>query len=123
LLWNGPDRNVEWMRSLWEGGKALSEDETQAVDTQRRERHVVTLPPDSPFAEPERWSTRWTVPMTKEELVGLAATYSRVITMDEAARQDYLGSVRHFLDTNEELATKVMIDVPMRCLCWRTTRL
>jgi SAM-dependent methyltransferase len=91
LLWNGPDRNVEWMRSLWEGGKALGEEETQAVDTQRRERHVVTLPPDSPFAEPERWSTRWTVPMTKEELVGLAATYSRVITMDAALRQALLG--------------------------------
>jgi len=31
--------------------------------------------------------------------------------------------VRRFLDEHDELAALDVIDVPMRCLCWRAVRL
>jgi SAM-dependent methyltransferase len=121
LLWSGPDRNIEWMRTLWAGGTPLSPEQSAALDARRRDRHVVNLGPDSPFGQPERWLTNWTQPMTKGELVGLAGTYSAVITMGEEDRQDYLDAMTRFLDTHEELGSMDVIDVPMRCLCWRVT--
>jgi SAM-dependent methyltransferase len=123
LLWNGPDRSIDWMRSLWAGGVDLDEEEARTMDDHRRERHTVTLRPGASFSEPERWVTRWTQPMTKDDLVGLAGTYSQVIVMDEVERNDYLGAVRRFLDTNAQLASLDVIVVPMRCRCWRATRL
>jgi SAM-dependent methyltransferase len=123
LLWNGPDRSIDWMRSLWAGGADLNEGDAQALDAVRRDRHNVILRPDDPFSEPERWVSRWTKPMSKDELVGLAGTYSAVIVMDDGERNEYLAAVRRFLDTDPTLASLDVIDVPMRCRCWRAIRL
>ena len=122
LLWNGPDRSIDWMRSLW-AGRTLSEEDAQAHDAERRGRHNVILRPNDPFSEPEAWVTTWTKPMSKDDLVGLAGTYSAVIVMDEGERNEYLAAVRRFLDTDAYLAPLDVIDVPMRCRCWRAIRL
>ena len=47
----------------------------------------------SPFLEPETALFRWSRPMTKEDLVALATTYSAVITMDDDARRQHLGAM------------------------------
>jgi hypothetical protein len=39
-----------------------------------------------PFAEPERQVIRWTRLMAKEDLVGMAGTYSAIITMPVVER-------------------------------------
>ena len=116
LLWSGADRSVDWMRSLWSGGR-----ETGAEEARRRERHAVNLGVGSPFHEPERRVFRWTRRMTEDELVGMAGTYSAVITMGAAERQEYLDSVRRVLASHEAPNDNGSIEVPMRCLCWRTT--
>jgi SAM-dependent methyltransferase len=121
LVWSGPDRSVDWMRSLWAGGIVFNPEERDAVDQRRRSRHLVNLEAGgkSPFHEPQISLFRWTKPMTREDLVALSATYSVVITMDDAARQRHLSAMRRFLDELEVLGGRDMIDVPMRAYCWR----
>ncbi len=86
LVWSGPDRSVDWMRSLWAGGIVFDPEEQADVDSRRRQRHAVNVEigGQSPFLQPETALFRWIRPMTKADLIALATTYSSVITMDEA---------------------------------------
>jgi SAM-dependent methyltransferase len=120
LLWSGTDRSVGWMRSLWSGGLLTPEQIAQA-DADRRDRHAVHLGSHSPFHEPEARVIRWSQAMTPEELVGLAGTYSEIITMDPSDRQDYLAAIARFIETHPVPRRDGAVDVPMRCRCWRTS--
>jgi SAM-dependent methyltransferase len=124
LVWSGPDRSVDWMRSLWAGGIVFSPEESEAVDQRRRSRHVVNLEAGgpSPFHEPQTSLFRWTKPMTREDLVALSMTYSVVITMDDAGRERHVNAMRRFLEEQEFLAGRDVIDVPMRAYCWRARK-
>jgi SAM-dependent methyltransferase len=122
LLWSGTDRSIDWMRSLWAGGQALDEGKGNDQDSQRRRRHLVGLPADAPFLEPESHVVRWTRLMTSEDLVGMAGTYSAVITMSVAEREAYLAGVSRYLETHDVPTSEGLVKVPMRCLCWRTSR-
>ncbi len=124
LVWSGPDRSVDWMRSLWAGGIVFSPEEQAEVDERRRRRHMVNADVGgvSPFLDPETKLFRWTKPMTKSDLVALSTTYSAVITMEEDARRRHLEAMATFLDTSEDLAGLDLIDVPMRSYCWRATK-
>jgi SAM-dependent methyltransferase len=123
LLWNGPDRRVDWMRTLWAGGQLLSEQDANSLDAARRDRHLVDLGGTEAFAEPEMRRFEWISPMSREDLVALAGTYSAVITMGEDDRRRYFESMVAFLHTREELSGLDDIPVPMRCQCWRAVRL
>ena len=124
LVWSGPDRSVDWMRSLWAGGIVFEPEERDAVDQRRRRRHIVNLEAGgpSPFHEPETALFRWVKPMAREDLVALCATYSIVITMEDGDRAQHLDAMRRFLDEQEFLAGRDVIDVPMRAYCWRATK-
>ena len=124
LVWTGPDRSVDWMRSLWAGGIIFSPEEGTDVDNRRRRRHLVNVDigGDSPFLEPEKMLFHWTRPMAKADLVALATTYSAVITMDEGARREHLEAMTRFLDAHEPFHGLEVIDVPMRSYCWRATK-
>jgi SAM-dependent methyltransferase len=124
LVWNGPDRSVDWMRSLWAGGIVFSPEEKDDLDQRRRSRHVVNMEAagPSPFHPPETSLFRWTKPMTREDLVALSATYSAIITMDDAEREHHLDAMRRFLDAQPFLAGRDIIDVPMRAYCWRADK-
>ena len=124
LTWNGVDRSIDWMRALWAGGVDLSPDEKVAVDQRRRSRHVVDLEAGgpSPFLDPETRIFRWARRMAKDDLIGMAATYSAVITMDEKARRRHLASMRRYLNAQPALAGHDAIDVPMRSYCWRAAK-
>jgi SAM-dependent methyltransferase len=124
LTWNGVDRSIDWMRALWAGGVDLSAEDKAEVDRRRRRRHVVDVEAGgpSPFLEPETGMFRWTRRMGKEDLIGMAATYSAVITMDDEARRRHLKSMRRYLDAQPALAGQELIDVPMRSYCWRAAK-
>jgi ubiquinone/menaquinone biosynthesis C-methylase UbiE len=121
LLWSGVDRSVDWVRSFWEGGKELNGAEKIGLDARRRARHQVHLEVAGPFLEPDRHVVRWTKAMTKDDLVAMAGTYSAVITMDAPERQEYLASISRFLETHDIPCHQGAIEVPMRCICWRTS--
>ena len=56
LVWTGPDRSVDWMRSLWAGGIIFSPEEKADEDGRRKGRHLVNLDTagESPFSRPRR---------------------------------------------------------------------
>jgi SAM-dependent methyltransferase len=124
LVWSGPDRSVDWMRSLWAGGIVFSPEEKAGVDARRRTRHTVDVEVngESPFGDPETALFRWTRAMRKADLIDLAATYSAVITMDDEARREHLNAMQRFLDAHETLGSVDVVDVPMRSYCWRATK-
>ena len=43
LVWTGPDRSVDWMRSLWAGGIIFSPEEKTDEDGRRKRRHLVNV--------------------------------------------------------------------------------
>ena len=124
LVWSGPDRSVDWVRSLWAGGIIFSPEERADVDARRRRRHAVNVAigGQSPFHEPETALFRWNRPMTKRDLVALATTYSALITMEEEDRRRHLDAMARFLDEHEAFVGREVIDVPMRSYCWRATK-
>jgi SAM-dependent methyltransferase len=123
LVWSGPDRSVDWMRSLWAGGIVFSPEEQADIDTRRQRRHVVNVDvgETNRFLEPETELFRWTLAMTKTDLIALSTTYSLVITMDEITRREHLESMARYLDSHEAFAGLDVITVPMRSYCWRAT--
>jgi hypothetical protein len=109
------------MRALWAGGVALSGEQIERADADRRERHSVHLGPESPFGPPETRVLRWTQAMTPDEVAGLAGTYSEIITMDPSQRRGYLASIVRFIETQPVPMHQGAIEVPMRCRCWRSS--
>ena len=66
----------------------------------------------------EEHTVEFSLPMTKDELVGLLGTYSGVITLDAERRADFTRLVRAFLDRQPWDRT----DLPLICRCLRSTR-
>jgi SAM-dependent methyltransferase len=124
LVWSGPDRSVDWMRNLWAGGVELTSDEAAEADRRRRGRHAVNVDAGdrSPFFPHEAMLVRWHRPMSKEDLVALATTYSSVITMNEEGRRAHLNAMTRYLVSIPELADLDEVQVPMRAYCWRARR-
>jgi len=125
LVWTGPDRSVDWVRSLWAGGIIFSPEEQLALDDRRKQRHLVDVAVggSSPFAEPETALFQWIRPMAKADLVALAATYSAIITMEEDTRREHLDSMARFIDAQEAFAGLDVVGAPMRSYCWRAEKL
>jgi hypothetical protein len=113
VIWNGADRSVDWVSEL------LGTRDSSPGDRARRSRHRFTLPAESPFADLESCVITWSKPMTREELVGLAGTYSSTITMSPDQRERELARVGAVADS---LVIGEAIDVPMSCRCWRAVR-
>ncbi|MGA8681199.1 MAG: hypothetical protein WB592_12040, partial [Acidimicrobiales bacterium] len=65
---------------------------------------------------------RWSQSMTIDDLVGLAGTYSSVITLPAEQRVEALQLARSLFESLSELASTGQLDVPFRAACWRTNR-
>jgi len=52
----------------------------------------------------------------------MTGTYSDVITLPPAERDEYLASVARFLGIHDVPMRQGQVEVPMRCICWRTFR-
>jgi SAM-dependent methyltransferase len=113
VIWNGADRTVGWVADL------LGARDPSPGDRDRGERHRFALPAGTPFEEPEETVVEWTMAMTGEQLVGLAATYSSTITMTPDEREQELARVDRAASS---VAGDGEVVVPMRCRCWRAVR-
>jgi SAM-dependent methyltransferase len=117
ILWNGPNRSVDWVGQLLEGG-----DRPAADADGRRDRHRVELPPGAPFEDLETCVITWSLPMTREELVGLTGTYSRVITLPPDQRAVEMAHIEDRVAASPLLSGQSAIEMPMSCRCWRAIR-
>ncbi len=119
MIWTSRDRETGWVRDM-DAFRANFTERDRAEQPRRRNRHV-ELPPGSPFTEAEIESFTYTRTMPTEDVVAMMATYSGVITASPADRQDVLDRLR--AELAEHFPGAAEVDVPIRSLCWRTTRL
>ena len=113
VIWNGADRSVEWVAEL------LGTRDPSPGHRDRGSRHRFELPPQSPFADLEGNVFKWSMAMTQEQLVGLAGTYSSMITMSSDLRE------RELVRTEAAAASVAgdgEVEIPMGCRCWRAVR-
>ena len=114
MIWNGADRSVDWVTEL-----LGTRDPSPGDREQRRSRHRFELPGRAPFTDLDHCTIAWTLPMTREDLVGLAGTYSSMITMPPGLRGRELDRVSRIAG---EIVAGAEVAVPMRCRCWRAVR-
>jgi len=120
VLWTSRDERVPWVaefnRLARQAREADRRPDGVAPGHRRRE---VTFPPGTPMSGVEEHTVEFSLPMTKDELVGLLGTYSGVITLDPQRRADFSRRVRAFLDRQPWDS----VDLPLICRCLRSTRL
>jgi SAM-dependent methyltransferase len=114
VIWNGPDRSVEWVAEV------LGQRDPSPGDRKDRgSRHRFELPPDSVFTDLETTVIGWSKGLTRTELVGLAGTYSSMITMPPDEREEEAARIRAIAGS---LGGGEVVEVPMSCRCWRAVR-
>ena len=117
VIWISRDMRVPWVAEFNAFARESREADRPA-DSGRRHREVV-FPPGTPVSPPEQRSVEFSVPMTKDHLVGLLGTYSGIITLEADQRAEFSRRVRAFLDRQPW----DRVDLPLMCRCLRSTRL
>ena len=112
VIWNGADRSVEWVAEL------LGTRDPSPSERDRGSRHRFELPPQAPFVDLEGNLFMWSKAMTREQLVGLAGTYSSMITLPPDLRERELACREAAAVTGDD-----GIEIPMGCRCWRAVRI
>ncbi len=114
VIWNGADRSVEWVAEL-----LGTRDPSPGDRNNRGSRHRFELPVGSPFVDLETTVIVWSKALTREELVGLAGTYSSMITMPPDRHQHELARIRAVAGS---VVGGDVVELPMSCRCWRVVR-
>jgi SAM-dependent methyltransferase len=113
------DMRVPWVAELSRLARGARVTDRSDGSADRRGRREVVFPAGTPMSAPQERAVEYSLPMTKDELVGLLGTYSGVITLDPGQRADFSRMVRAFLDRQPW----DRIDLPLICRCLRSRRL
>jgi SAM-dependent methyltransferase len=120
VMWIGRDVRVPWVAEFNRLARESREADRRPDDAPPgQRRRGVTFPPGTPLSPVEERTVEYSLPTTKDELVGLLGTYSGVITLDPERRADFSRRVRAFLNGQPWDRT----DLPLICRCLRSTRL
>ncbi len=120
VIWISRDDRVPWVDEFNAFARESREaDSPEGGLGDRRRRRRVEFPPGTPLSSAEERLVKFSVPMTKDQLVALLGTYSGIITLEDDARADFSRRVRAFLDRQPW----DRVDLPLICRCLRSTRL
>jgi SAM-dependent methyltransferase len=120
VMWISRDMRVPWVEEFNQLARESREAERRSDGALAgRRRRQVSFPPGTPMSAPDEHTVEFSLPMTKDDLVGLLGTYSGVITLDPERRADFSRRVRAFLDRQPW----DRVDLPLICRCLRSTRL
>jgi SAM-dependent methyltransferase len=119
VLWTSRDRDIEWVRDLYQIPGEPPWDE--AAETEHRRRRATGLDTVAGYLNATSTSFGFTRRMSLEDVAAMVATYSAVATADAEIRDALLDATRaklsaRFPDQDE-------IDLPMRTWCWRADRI
>jgi SAM-dependent methyltransferase len=114
VIWVSRDMRVPWVAEF----NAFAR-ESREADRAPGDGREVAFPPGTPMSPVEERLVEFTVPMTKDQLVGLLGTYSGIITLEEGPRAEFSRRVSAFLDRQPW----DQVDLPLICRCLRGTRL
>lgn len=123
-LWSGPDAEGAFVVQA----QALLAQQAQGGPTDviledaRRPMSTLEIPVGVPFDQPEHEVFRWDVALNADELIGLLGTFSSIITMPEAKRQDVFSEARRLLAELLGVKGDVTVDVAFRADAWRSRR-
>ena len=120
LLWNSLDRNVPWVTEL---RRLTGQPDREDEPGRSRRPEDVRLPEDAPFETLPAHTVTWTWRVSGEDLVGLASTYSSVITLPPEERVALLARVGAFISAHHLKSSDETIPVPMACRCWKAVRI
>jgi SAM-dependent methyltransferase len=118
VIWISRDMRVPWVAEFNAFARESREADCVTGDGRRRRREVA-FPPGTPMSPVEERTVEFSVPMTKDQLVGLLGTYSGIITLEDGPRAEFSRRVRAFLDRQPW----DQVDLPLICRCLRSTRL
>jgi SAM-dependent methyltransferase len=117
VMGNSPSSEVPWVAEVLQRPPP-----PERGPESLRARYAAGLPDGAPFGPPDTTVITWTAAMTRDELVGLAGTYSRVVTLPDDERQALLERVVEAARRHPALGREDRVAVPMRCRCWRAVR-
>lgn len=118
VIWTSPDREQDWVLKLW----SLMRPDGPALGRERKRRKL-RLPAGAPFTEPRGpLAVRYARKFTRAQLLGLAGTYSGVITLGAREREAFLRELERRLLADERFADPDGIEVPMVAYCWYADR-
>jgi len=120
LIWTGRDRETDWIRDLDTLVRDAAGPGDPGRDGQGGGRRREILLPDELFGNAQTASFTYARAMRIDDVVGMLATYSRVITASPQDRADGLAMARAALE--RRFPRRSEIDVPMRSWCWRADR-
>ena len=118
-MWAGPDGEGPFMlqaRALIRGSGDLDD----TLSPERNPDWQLTIPEGLAFSDPEHQTFRWEVPLTADALVGLLATLSWVITMEEEKRADLFRTASRLLAEHLGVQGEVTVDVTYKCETFRS---
>ncbi len=119
VIWSSPDREQEWVVRLW----SMMRPDGPALGRERKRRQL-RLPAGVPFAPAHGpLAVRFTRRFTRQQMHGLAGTYSGVITLPAKQRQDFLAQLEDRLAAEDRFEDSAGIEVPMVAYCWYADRL
>jgi SAM-dependent methyltransferase len=109
LVWNIRDERVDWVAEL-----------TRIMHTDTYTDNGSEAPVvGPPFGPVERFDVEWSMPVTADRLVDLAASRSYMITMDPAERAGRLRQVRELVATHPDIAGAAEFPLPYVTRCSR----
>lgn len=119
VIWSSPDREQDWVVRLW----SMMRPDGPALGRERKRRQL-RLPAGVPFAPAHGpLAVRFTRRFTRQQLLGLAGTYSGVITLPAKQRQTFLAQLEERLAAEDRFEDPAGIEVPMVAYCWYADRL
>lgn len=113
LSWNGPDRSVDWVRSLYEAHHAPGGGVTPGPHSHDAEH------PGHGFGPLEERQFRWSRPMTREELLAEIATHSAWLLADPRTRSEWSRRLDEQLGRDPHTAGRELVELPQRVRAYR----
>lgn len=113
LMWNDRDERVPWVAAF---GRAVHGEDRVTLDL------PIAPPPAALFGPPERLDVEWSMPVTAEELVGLAASRSHLIVRPEPERRAVLEDVRQLTLVHPDWTGRETMELPYVTQAWRIRR-
>jgi SAM-dependent methyltransferase len=121
LMWNSADRSVEWVLEML-GPRSSTQGETTPTEAKRSRPRRRTLPEGAPFKKAEEELFKWSSEFTVDDLVGLAGSYSRVITLPDGQASAILERVRRLAVERAGAEGATTVQLPMVCQTFRFVR-
>ena len=117
FVWNTQEATTPWAAEL--AGLLAEGTRDQTGDRPEGNQAVVDAFAERLRADVETHRLRWVHRMPPEAVVGRAASSSRVALMDDAARADHLGRIRHLLDTHADTRGRDELEIGHLTTAWR----